>query len=59
MYLCGEANLQAYNLARQWGVNALFAGHYATERFGVRALGRWLAEQAGLEVTFVDLDLPY
>ena len=59
VYLCGEANLVAYNLAKQWGVNALFAGHYATERFGVRALGAWLAEKTGLEVMFCDLDLPY
>lgn len=59
VYLCGEANLQAYNLARDWGANALFAGHYATERFGVRALGQWLSEQTGLPVSFIDLDLPY
>ena len=58
-YLCGEANLVAYNLAKQWGVNAFFAGHYATERFGVRALGQWLAEQTGLTCSFIDLNLPY
>lgn len=58
-YLCGEATLQAYNLARDWGANALFAGHYATERFGVRALGQWLTEQTTLPVAFIDFDLPY
>lgn len=59
MYLCGEANLVAYNLAKQWGANALFAGHYATERFGVRAAGQWLSDQTGLPVTFLDFDLPW
>ncbi len=59
VYLCGEANLVAYNLAKQWGANALFAGHYATERFGVRALGAWLAERTGLAVEFLDFDLPW
>ena len=59
VYLCGEANLVAYNLAKQWGVNALAVGHYATERFGVRALGSWLAEQTGLKVEFLDFDSPF
>lgn len=59
VYLCGEANLVAYNLARDWGANALFAGHYATERFGVRALGEWLAKETDLPVEFIDFDLPY
>lgn len=59
LYLCGEANLVAYNLAKQLGVNALFAGHYATERFGVRALGDYLTEKTGLPANFIDFDLPY
>ena len=58
-YLCGEANLVAYNLAKQLNVNAFFAGHYATERFGVRALGEWLAEKQALDVSFIDFNLPY
>lgn len=58
-YLCGEANLVAYNLAKQLQVNAYFAGHYATERFGVRALGEWLATKAPVNVHFIDFDLPY
>jgi putative NIF3 family GTP cyclohydrolase 1 type 2 len=58
-YLCGEVNLVAYNLAKQLQVNGFFAGHYATERFGVRALGEWLAEKAALDVSFIDFKLPY
>ncbi|MBR4317306.1 MAG: Nif3-like dinuclear metal center hexameric protein [Kiritimatiellae bacterium] len=58
-YLCGEVNLVAYNLARQLSINAYFAGHYATERFGVKALGAWLAEETALPVEFIDFDLPY
>jgi putative NIF3 family GTP cyclohydrolase 1 type 2 len=30
------------------------AGHHATERYGVQALGEHLARQFGLEVSFVD-----
>ncbi len=58
-YLCGEANLVAYNLAKQYRTNALFAGHYATERFGIRALGCWLQDRTGLPAEFLDLKLPY
>ncbi len=59
LYLCGEANLVAYNLAKQTATNALFAGHYATERCGIRALGEWLHAQTQLPVSFLDLKLPY
>lgn len=59
IYLSGEASLQAYNLAKQWGQNALFAGHYATERVGPRALGAWLTEQTALPCPLIDLDLPW
>lgn len=59
LYLCGEANLVAYNLAKQLNMNALFAGHYATERFGVRALGDYLTEKTQIPTTFIDFDLPY
>jgi len=58
-YLTGEATLHAYNLALQEGINALFAGHYATERFGVQALGSWLQRQSGLPVAFVEMNIPY
>lgn len=57
-YLCGEANLVAYNLAKGWGINAIFAGHYATERFGVRALQRWAEDQLHVETHFIDFNLP-
>ena len=34
------------------------AGHHATERYGVQALGEWLAQGFGLEHRFVDCDNP-
>ena len=58
-YLSGEPNLQGYNLACQLGVNAVFAGHYATERFGVIAVGRLLRRHFKLPARFVDLRVPY
>jgi putative NIF3 family GTP cyclohydrolase 1 type 2 len=45
-------------LAQEGGVTFLAAGHYATETFGVRALGDLLAERFGVRHTFVDLPNP-
>ena len=59
VYLCGEANLMAYNMAHDWQQNALFAGHYATERFGVFALATWLEQHTDLTVERLDQNLPY
>ena len=42
------------NAARDLGVNILFAGHYATETFGVRAIGQLLEEKFGLPIVFID-----
>lgn len=58
-YVTGEADLVAYNTALQRKMNMYAAGHYATERFGVRALGDWLASTFGVPHSFIDLNLPY
>jgi putative NIF3 family GTP cyclohydrolase 1 type 2 len=34
------------------------AGHHATERYGVKALGEHLSNQFGLEHDFIDIDNP-
>jgi len=57
-FITGEASEWVMHQAAEDGVHYLAAGHYATERFGIQALGRWLAEQHGLEVDFVDLPNP-
>jgi dinuclear metal center YbgI/SA1388 family protein len=58
-YLTGESSLQARNLAEQEGINAVFAGHYATERFGVCALGGWIRRRFGLPAKLIDLAVTY
>lgn len=57
-FLSGEPQLQAWSLAQEHGVHALFAGHYATERFGVQALARLVAQRLGVPAAFVDLGVP-
>lgn len=55
LYLTGELSEPAVHVARECGVSLLGAGHHATERCGVRALGNWVAERYGIEVVFHDL----
>ncbi len=57
-YLTGEVSEWVMNVAREEGVHYLAAGHYATERLGVRALGEHLAERFGIEVEFIDVPNP-
>jgi len=50
----GEGSHHTHFDAIEFGIHVLFAGHYATETFGVRALGEHVAERFGLESHFID-----
>jgi dinuclear metal center YbgI/SA1388 family protein len=56
--LTGEPRENVMADAREAGIHFIAAGHYATETFGVRALGERIAGQFGLEHTFVDIPNP-
>jgi putative NIF3 family GTP cyclohydrolase 1 type 2 len=66
-----SANVELFTRAREAGANLvlvhhgllaevhfLAAGHYATETFGVRALGERLAERFGVRHVFIDVPNP-
>jgi dinuclear metal center YbgI/SA1388 family protein len=57
-YLTGEVSEWVMNVAREARVHYLAAGHYATERLGVQAVGAHLRERFGLEVEFIDVPNP-
>jgi dinuclear metal center YbgI/SA1388 family protein len=59
LYISGEPSLQGYNLAKEYGINVIFAGHYATETFGVKALGRLLTTKFKLKSEFIDFNIKY
>jgi dinuclear metal center YbgI/SA1388 family protein len=59
VFLPGEPTLQGYILCENLGQNVIFAGHYATETFGVRALAALLARRLRLPADFVDFSIPY
>lgn len=52
--LVGEPSHSAFTLAEEMQVNLVFAGHYATETLGVRAVGEMLQRKFGLRTEFID-----
>lgn len=58
VFISGEISEPMVHLAREAGVAYISAGHHATERYGVQALGEHLAEQFGLRHRFIDIDNP-
>ena len=56
--ITGEPSERHMALAREAGIHFLAAGHYATETFGVQALGERLAARFGVRHIFVDVPNP-
>jgi len=56
--LTGEPEEPSSATARELGIHLVAAGHYASEQFGVQALGAHLADRFELEWHFVEVDNP-
>jgi dinuclear metal center YbgI/SA1388 family protein len=54
----GEAAEPTMMTARELGIHFVAAGHYATERLGVKALAARIADRFGVDWEFVELDNP-
>jgi len=57
-FLTGEVSEQTTHVAHEMDIHFFAAGHHATERYGIKALGEHLAKEHGLDVTFIDIDNP-
>lgn len=57
-YVSGEISEPTVHAAREAGVAYLSAGHHATERYGIQALGNHVAAQFGVVHQFIDIDNP-
>ncbi|MBL8993674.1 MAG: Nif3-like dinuclear metal center hexameric protein [Spirochaetia bacterium] len=55
LFVTGDASHTVYHPARELGISVLAGGHYATEVFGVRALGEHLSKKFGLSAEFLDI----
>jgi dinuclear metal center YbgI/SA1388 family protein len=53
-YISGEGPHHTYFDAVEWGLNVIYAGHYATETLGVQALASHLGDRFELEWEFHD-----
>jgi dinuclear metal center YbgI/SA1388 family protein len=53
-FITGEGAHHTYFDAMEFGVNLIYAGHYATEQVGVKALAERLSEEFGLPWEFFD-----
>lgn len=58
VFISGEVSEQTIHVAREMNIAFIAAGHHATERYGVKAVGEHLAAEFGLQVTFIDIDNP-
>lgn len=57
-FLTGEVSERTFHLARETGIHFYAAGHHATERYGILALGEHLSKQFGLKHFYIDIDNP-
>ena len=57
-YITGEISEQTVHLARESGLHLFSAGHHATERYGVQAIGSYLENQFDIVHSFIDIDNP-
>ncbi len=58
VYISGEISEQTVHVARESGMSYISAGHHATERYGIQALGEHLAQKFNLQHVFIDIDNP-
>ena len=57
-YLSGEASEQNFHVAREMNIHFFAAGHHATERYGVIALGEHLADKYSLQHRVIEIANP-
>nr|MBP6367826.1 Nif3-like dinuclear metal center hexameric protein [Nitrosomonas sp.] len=57
-FITGEISEQTVHIARESGVAFIAAGHHATERYGVQALGDHIAQQFNIQHQFIDIENP-
>lgn len=58
LFLSGEISEPTVHQAREMGIHYVAAGHHATERYGVQALGQHLGEHFGIAHHFIEIANP-
>jgi len=58
LYISGEISEQTVHVAREMGIHYIAAGHHATERYGVQALGELLANRFSIYHEYIEVENP-
>ena len=58
VYLTGEVSEHIMHYAKEEKIHFISAGHYATEKFGIIALGKLLSQRFDVETSFIDIKNP-
>jgi len=58
LFITGEVSESTMHLAKEGGIHCIAAGHYATERLGIRALGEHIAGRFDVKTKFLDIPNP-
>lgn len=53
-FITGEGPHWSYTAAEELGLNVIYAGHYATETYGVQELAKWVSESYEVPWMFID-----
>lgn len=54
LFITGE-QIEVYHMAKDAGINVIFAGHHATETIGVKALAEYIQKKLKIPTLFVDI----
>jgi dinuclear metal center YbgI/SA1388 family protein len=57
-FISGEVSEKTTHIAHEMDIHFFAAGHHATERYGVKALGEYLAKEKDIDVVFIDINNP-
>lgn len=57
-FISGEVSEHTTHVARELGIHYFAAGHHATERYGIQALGRLLEENFAVTHEFIEISNP-
>jgi len=57
-FISGEMSEKTTHIAHEMDIHFFAAGHHATERYGVKALGEHIAKELDIDVVFIDIDNP-
>jgi dinuclear metal center YbgI/SA1388 family protein len=58
VFVSGEVSEQTWHTVQETATAYIAAGHHATERYGIQALGQWLAENHQIEHIYIEVENP-